>query len=315
MPEVPSETQVVGWMDELSNWGRWGEDDQLGTLNLVTPEVRRAAAALVSEGVSVSCAWDIENTHQPDHAMGTPQRFMVATGESAAAQAERGARMGGCLEFFGLVYHGYAITHLDGLCHIFWDGKMYNGKPAHLVNAAGGATDLPITELRDGIVTRGVMLDIAALKGVDWLEPGEGVFPKDLEAAEQRQGVRVQSGDAVLLRTGYGHRKREVGREPLLETGFPGWHVACAPWLRERGVSVIGADTATDVNPSGYNELRIPLHAVGIVAMGLWLIDNMQLEDLAAACNRYGRHEFQFLLSPLRIIGGTGSPANPLAIF
>lgn len=315
MPQIPSEAQVIGWMDELSNWGRWGDDDQLGTLNLVTPEVRRAAAALVSEGVPVSCAWDIENTHQPDHAMGTPQRFMVATGESAAAQAERGARMGGCLEFFGLVYHGYAITHLDGLCHIFWDGKMYNGQPAHLVNAAAGATNLPITELRDGVVTRGVMLDIAALKGVDWLEPGEGVFPEDLEAAEQRQGVRVQSGDAVLLRTGYGRRKREIGREPLLETGFPGWHVACAPWLRERGVSVIGADTATDVNPSGYNELRIPLHAVGIVAMGLWLIDNMQLEDLAEACNRYSRHEFQFVLSPLRIIGGTGSPANPLAIF
>ena len=125
----------------------------------------------------------------------------------------------------------------------------------------------------------------------------------------------MQSGDAVLLRTGYGKRKREVGREPLLETGFPGWHVACAPWIRERGVSVIGADTATDVNPSGYSGFQIPLHAVGIVAMGLWLMDNMQLEDLAEACNRYNRHAFQFILSPLRIIGGTGSPANPLAIF
>ena len=133
--------------------------------------MRRAAAALVSEGVSVSCAWDIENTHEPDHAMGTPQRFMVMTGESAAAQAERGARMAGALEFFGLVYHGYAITHLDSLCHIFWDGQMYNGKPAHLVNSMAGATHHAITELKDGIVTRGVMLDIAALKGVDWMGP------------------------------------------------------------------------------------------------------------------------------------------------
>ena len=219
------------------------------------------------------------------------------------------------MEFFGLVYHGYAITHLDGICHIFWDGKMYNGKEARLVNATAGATHLPITELRDGIVTRGVLLDVAAAKGVDWMEPGEGVFPEDLEAAEERQGVKVREGDAVLLRTGYGKRKREVGREALLQTGFPGWHVACLPWLHERGAAVIGADTATDVNPSGYETLGIPIHAVGIVHMGLWLMDNMQLEDVAEAANRYGRHEFQFVLSPLRIIGGTGSPANPLAIF
>lgn len=316
MAKVPTETEVLAMMQSLSNWGRWGDDDQLGTLNLVTPDVRRQAAALVTEGVAVSCAWDIENQHQPDHAMGTPQRFMVATGESAAAVAEAGgSRMAGAMEFFGLVYHGYAITHLDGLCHIFWDGQMYNGKPAHLVNATAGAQQLPITELRDGIVTRGVLLDVAAAKGVDWLEPGEGVFPQDLEAAEERQGVRVRSGDAVLLRTGYGKRKRQVGREALLETGFPGWHAASLPWLHERGAAAIGADTATDVNPSGYEALRIPVHAVGIVHMGLWLMDNMQLEDVAAAAERYGRWEFQFVLSPLRIIGGTGSPANPLAIF
>ena len=315
MPEIPSEAQVIQWMDELSNWGRWGDDDQLGTLNHVTPEVRRAAAALVSEGVSVSCAWDIENTPEPDHAMGTPQRFMVMTGEGAAAAAEAGNRMGGALEFFGLVYHGYAITHLDGLCHIFWDGKMYNGQPANLVNVGRGATHHAITGLSNGIVTRGVLLDIAALKGVDWMGPGEGIFPEDLEAAEQRQGVRVQPGDAVLLRTGYGRRKREVGRESLPATGFPGWHAACLPWIRERGVATIGADTANDVNPSGYSELALPIHAVGIAGMGLWLMDNMQLEDLADACNSYGRHAFQFVLSPLRIIGGTGSPANPLAIF
>ena len=143
MPNVPTEAEVIAMMDSLSNWGRWGDDDQLGTLNYVTPEVRRAAAGLVTEGVSVSCAWDIENTHEPDHAMGTPQRFMVSTGESAAAVAESGvSRMSGALEFFGLVYHGYAITHLDGLCHIFWDGQMYNGKPAHLVNS-GGRGDRP----------------------------------------------------------------------------------------------------------------------------------------------------------------------------
>ena len=206
MPEIPSEAQVLQWMDELSNWGRWGDDDQLGTLNQVTPEVRRAAAALVSEGVSVSCAWDIENTHEPDHAMGTPQRFMVMTGESAAAEAERGARMAGALEFFGLVYHGYAITHLDSLCHIFWDGQMYNGKPAHLVNSMAGATHHAITELKDGIVTRGVMLDIAALKGVDWLDPGEGVFPRGPRGGRRAPGRQ----GAVGRRRAAAHRLRQA---------------------------------------------------------------------------------------------------------
>ena len=315
MPNIPTEAEVLAMMDSLSNWGRWGDDDQLGTLNYVTPEVRRAAAALVSEGVSVSCAWDIENTHQPimrwarAALYGRDRRVGGAVAEAGVS------RMGGAMEFFGLVYHGYAITHLDGLCHIFWDGKMYNGKEARLVNATAGATNLPITELRDGIVTRGVLLDVAAAKGVDWMEPGEGVFPEDLEAAEERQGVRVREGDAVLLRTGYGKRKREVGREALLETGFPGWHVACLPWLHERGAAVIGADTATDVNPSGYETLGIPNSCRGDRAYGSVADGQHAARGLAAAANRFGRHEFQFVLSPLRIIGGTGSPANPLAIF
>jgi kynurenine formamidase len=313
---TPTEAEVLGYFSTLSNWGRWGAEDQLGTLNLVTPAKRKAAAALVQEGITVSCAWDIETTPQPDHAMGTPQRFMVASGDGVNDPERPAAgRLAGALEFIGMVYHGYALTHVDGLCHIFWDGKLYNGQSANRVTTGAGATHHAITVLRDGVMTRGVLLDIAASKNVPWLEPGYGVGPDDLEAAERRQGLKVEEGDVVLLRTGYGRKKREQGRDPLPTVPFAGWHAAALPWLRERGVAMIGCDTAQDMHPAPYPAVPLPVHAVGIVAMGLWLIDNCNLEELGATCERLKRWSFQFVLAPLRMTGGTGSPANPIAVF
>ncbi len=171
-----------------------------------------------------------------------------------------------------------------------------------------------MTALPDGVTTRGMLLDVARVRGVRWLEPGEGVFPDDLEAAEQLAGVRVEAGDAVLLRTGYGARKLERGPDAVRAVGRAGWHAACLPWLHERDVALIGCDTAQDVHPSGYPSMRSPVHAIGIVAMGLWLLDNCNLEELAATCQRLGRHEFQLQLAPLRIAGATGSPVNPIAL-
>jgi kynurenine formamidase len=168
--------------------------------------------------------------------------------------------------------------------------------------------------MSEGIVSRGILVDVPAARGVDWLEPGDGVGPDDLDAAEAHHGVRVESGDVVLLRTGYGRRKREVGPIPMHE-GQAGWHAAALPWLHERGVAAIGCDTAQDVVPSGYAQMPLPVHIVGMVAMGLCLIDNCDLEELAATCARLSRYEFLFTLAPLRLTGGTGSPANPLATF
>jgi kynurenine formamidase len=168
----------------------------------------------------------------------------------------------------------------------------------------------------NGIVGRGVLLDVATARGVPWLDPGDGVLPDDLEAAEARQGVRVGSGDIVLLRTGYGRRRRESG--PLMvDDGQAGWHAACLPWLHAREVAAIGADTAQDVVPTGYegSELGLPVHSIGLVAMGLWLIDNCDLEELRDACEQLGRFEFLLTLPTLRLAGATGSPVNPLAMF
>ena len=328
---LPSEDDVLSYFDSLSNWGRWGDDDELGTLNLVSPEKRIAAAQLVRVGATVSCAWDIGSPG----AMNTPavQRFMLATGEVSMSEfralVARGGidpdrlvpnrrdddRSSGAGDFLGVAYHGYTVTHIDGLSHVFWDGRMYGGHPSKLVTASFGATKHGIQTLPGGIVTRGVLLDVARLHGKDWLEPGESVSPSDLEACEAEHGVRVEEGDVLLLRTGYGRKVRDRGRDDVAAVGRAGWHAACLPWFHTRGVAAIGCDTAQDAMPSGYEHVRSPIHSVGIVAMGLWLIDNCDLEAVSATCDRLGRWEFLFTLAPLRWVGATGSPANPLATF
>lgn len=308
MPTPPPEDEVLSWFDELSNWGRWGPDDELGTLNLITPEVRKRAVATVTEGTTVSCSWEVATG---------PLGFEGAVSAVDLSRDSK-ARIGWSLEHItGLTFHGYALTHLDALCHIFWDGHMYNGRPTSLVSEATGAEELAITDAGGGIVTRGVLLDVARVRGVPWLEPGEGAYPEDLDAAEAMQGVNVEPGDGVLLRTGYGRWRHETRRVSPMEEGItqPGWQAACLPWLRERGVSFIGADTANDVSPSGYSAIALPVHVIGLVAMGLWLVDNWDLEELAATCERLSRWEFLLTVNPLRLSGLTGSAVNPIATF
>jgi kynurenine formamidase len=312
---VPTQDEVLGYFDTLSNWGRWGPDDERGTLNYITPEMVRAAIATVTQGVSVSCALDIRAEWTPDQIVGSPQRLMLVTGEPPDSRDPAHSRAWGPMEYFGLAFHGFTVTHLDALSHGVWNGQLYNGRPASVVTARSGALEQSVVAAASGITTRGVLLDIPPVRGQQWLEPGDGVFPEDLEAAEDRQGVRVGTGDAVLLRTGYGQRRRERGHEDMLATGQPGWHAACMPWLHERQVALIASDTSQEVVPSGYTNPGLPVHKVGIVAMGLWLLDNADLEDAAAMCVELKRWEFLLVNAPLRIDGGTGSPLNPLAIF
>ncbi len=321
LPEdAPSAAEIRSWMDELSNWGRWGDDDTLGTLNHITPDKRRQAAALVTEGVAVSCAWDIRARAMPG-AVNPPQRYMLGTGldlgsgpdDARVGQLDKG-HAGAAMEFIGMVFHGLAVTHIDALSHVFWDKQMYNGHDAGLVTDWLGAVRLDVRDLRDGIVTRGVLLDVARARGRAF-EPGEPVMPADLEAAEALGGFTVEPGDVLLLRTGDGARRLADWKTYEPDTQ-PGFQAACLPWLHERGVAAIGSDVAQDVRPSGYGEeLTMPIHTVGIVAMGLWLVDNCNLEQLAVTCASLGRWQFQFVLGPLRIEGSTGSPANPLALF
>jgi hypothetical protein len=323
MSPDPTEEELLGYFTRLSNWGRWGPDDNLGTVNHITDEHRARAAGLIRSGVAVSCARPITpGSSAEDGATGiAPQRFMLRTGQGLA-DPDRVARDGielsdrqeGAAEYLGYAAHGHRITHLDGLSHIFWDRMMYNGRPATRVSAHRGAVEHDITAMRGGIVTRGILVDAARHRDVPWLEPGDGVTGAELRAILSAAGITAGPGDALLLRTGYGRKRREQSADPPA-AGCAGWHASCLPSLHEWGVSMVGADTAQDIVPSGYPAVRLPVHAVGIVAMGLPLLDNADFEDLARHCERHRRWEFFFMLAPLPFTGSTSSAVNPLAIF
>jgi kynurenine formamidase len=301
---VPTEAEVLGYFERLSNWGRWGADDELGTLNLITPQKRLEALATVQDGVTVGCARPILVEPPAADVARPPIHLMIESGESPGSHH--------AADFLGISPHGQTISHLDALGHYFWGGKMYNGRPQTVVTTAGGAQYGSVETMKDGIVTRGVLLDIARLRGVPWLEAGDAIFPDDLDAAERAQGVQLIEGDALLLRTGWYRRRVERGPFPVRQR--PGLHAATLPWLHARGVSLIAADASEDVLPSGYPSIELPVHAVGIVAMGLCLLDACQFDDLADACEARGRWTCAFVVAPLRFRGATGSPVTPLAL-
>ena len=303
---LPTEEEVLRYARTCSNWGRWGADDQLGTLNLVTEDKRRQAAGLVEDGTSVSCSWTISKD-LPGETMSHVLHYMTETGEAGPDAEESG-------DFMGMAYHGNSITHVDALCHIFTGGKMYNGFPANLVKSGTGAEAESIELLAQGVVSRGVLLDIPRLRGEPWLDGPEPVLPDDLEAAEKAQGVSVESGDILLIRTGHLARCY-AGELTASHDPRPGPHASCIPWWRERDIAMLAGDQSNEVWPSGYEGIRSPNHSIAIPHLGLWLIDNANLEDLAVECGQRGRWEFMMVIAPLRFRNATGSPANPLAVF
>jgi kynurenine formamidase len=296
-----SPEQVLGFHKTLSNWGRFGERDQLGTLNLITREKRTAAARLVRSGRTVSCARPLPT--QPSVENPNPvQHHMIGTCTEG---------WGG--DYFAIAPHGFATSHIDALCHIFHEGKLYNGYPIEKVTAHG-ALELGIHELRDGVVSRGVLLDVPAARGVQYLEAGEPIFPDDLERAEAHAGLRVEAGDILFVRTGrWALRDARGPWDPRLSAA--GLDASCLPWLHARGVAALGCDGVSDVVPSRVEGQNLPIHSVAIVAMGLHLIDNLDLEGLSTACAEEKRWEFLLTLAPLVLFRGTASPLNPIALF
>jgi kynurenine formamidase len=292
------------WMKQLSNWGRWGADDQKGTVNLITPAKVKQAAALVKEGITVSLAHPLLTERAADN--GNPlTHTMTATGENPVAGAY-------AMDRYEISYHGYAHTHMDALGHAFQNGKMYNGYSQSSVTAQGAAKN-DITAYRNGIVTRGVLVDIPALKGVPYLEPGTPVYVEDLEAWERKTGLRIGSGDAVFVRTGRWARRAEKGAWSTAQ--LAGLHVSVVPWLKQRDAAILGGDGASDVMPSQVEGVSQPVHFLMLVAIGSPLFDNCDLEALAQTAQRLGRYEFLFSAAPLAVPGGTGSPLNPIAVF
>ena len=302
MPRDPlSPAQVLAFHDTLSNWGRWGDDDQLGALNLITPEVTAAAAATVRSGRTVSCARTLNTLAAPDNPSPVAHHMIGTATEGYGA------------DYVALAPHGFATSHIDALCHIFHEGRIFNGYPAETVTAHG-ATRLGIHHLQSGIVTRGVLLDVPALRGTDALEPGEPIFPDDLEAAEERAGLQVGPGDALLVRTGRWRWRDEHGPWDLGRQAA-GLDASCLPWLRQRDVATLGSDGVSDVLPSRVDGVAMPIHTVTIVVLGVHLMDNLDLDTLGTACGEEGRWEFLFTVAPLVLRRGTASPVNPIAVF
>jgi kynurenine formamidase len=304
-----TEAQVKEFFTSLSNWGKWGANDQLGALNYITPEKRARAAGLAREGKTVSLSLPLATLPSPDNP--TPvMHCMLETGDvvSAAFPLPYSA------DYFAIAPHGLANTHLDALCHVFYQDKMYNGYPVADVNVHG-AKNGAIDAIHEGIVARGVVLDIPRVKGKRWLEPKEAVLPEDLAAAEKAQGVQVEEGAVLFVRTGRHARIRAVGPWSSIQEGLAGLHPSCLPWLYERRIAAMGSDGASDIFPSGYDDLVAPIHLVTIVAMGVHLIDNCDLEAISEACAARSRWAFLLMIAPLVLNHGTASPVNPLAVF
>ena len=290
--------QYERWKKDLSNWGRWGKDDEIGTMNLITPAKRKQAAALVKEGFSVSLASDpdtvksVDNPNPYEHAM-----------------------QGIGSDRWGVSYHGQTHTHLDALAHVNESGVFYNGyKPdPDEVLKANGHFKNSIHNLKSGVFTRGVLMDIPRLKGVPYLEPGTPIYIEDLEAWERQAGVKVGPGDALLVRTGVWALRKKIGPYARGRNAKDaGLDPSVIPWLKARDVAIMGSDHPQYVSPSN---VVAAAHDFSLIYLGIHLIDNCDLEALSEAAAARKRWDFLLTLAPIPMVGGTGSPINPIATF
>lgn len=294
---IPTRDEVIGYLRERSNWGRWGDDDQLGAINLITPEKRVRAAALVRSGRSISLSRDVPV--MPGRSNPVPAQHFVRIYDNAVT------------DYYGISYHGHVTTHIDALCHV-WDDAIWNGRdPAKEISSAGARFG-SIDKWRDGITTRGVLLDVPRHRGEPSVTIENPVHGWELEAIAAAQGVALEPGDALVV---YSGREAWQAANPNWSghrPPSPGLHASCLPFVRDNDVAVLAWDLM-DASPNEYG-LPWTMHGA-IFAYGVALIDNALLRPLADTCAEEGRYEFMLTLAPLPWVGGTGSPVNPVALF
>jgi hypothetical protein len=304
--------QIARWEAELSNWGRWGPDDQRGTLNLITGEKTRQAARLVEDGVTVSLQHFVSEEEAIDSQTFGPTEHWMTSVDPATGQPRF------ALDAISFSLHDGQLSHLDALCHYRTrervDGEylIFNGYRQNL--DADGCKDLAIDRMGPGYVTRGVLIDIPHLRGVDWLEPSTPIFVSDLEEWEAYAGVRVSPGDVLLVRTGRWAKREQEGPWQYGQGGA-GLHASVLPWLHERGVSILVGDAVNDVQPSGVEGLNRPVHQLTQVTIGLPIVDNGYLEDVAREAAARRRWAFMVSVQIPNIVGGTAAPFNATATF
>jgi kynurenine formamidase len=294
---TPTRDDVIGYLRDRRNWGRWGADDQRGAINLITPEKRVRAAQLVKSGRSVSLSRD----------------FPVIPGRGNPMPAQHFVRTFGdaVVDYYGIVYHGYVATHVDALCHV-WDGDgMWQGRDPKVEITTNGAMFGGIQHWRDGVTTRGVLLDVPKHRGQPFVTVDEPVHGWELEAIAKAQGVRIEPGDALVVYSGR-EKYQEANRGwSGYQPPSPGLHASVLPFIRDNDVSVLCWDLM-DASPNEYG-VTWTVHGA-IFSYGIALVDNALLQPLAEACAEEGRYEFMFTFAPLAVIGGTGSPINPIAL-
>jgi len=292
------------WMSRVSNAGRWGASDEIGALNFITPARRLQAARSVRRGVSISLARDAVPGPNPRSIAPLSLRYLSFPVDSLVTWS---------VDSTTVLFHGWAYSHIDALSHTSWRGRMYNNFGIDAFHPTG-TRRLGIHTMSEGIVTRGVLFDIPRLRGTEYLDPGTVITPADLERWERLHGIRVGAGDVVLIRTGRWAREAAQGTWDVT-SGAPGPHPSVALWLHGRSAAALGGDVSNEYYPSVVPGVSDPLHQIALVAMGMPLMDNLDLEALAQAAAQAKRWTFLFMAAPLRVRGGSGSLLNPIAMF
>ena len=300
---LPTQEEVDSYLKDRRNWGRWGKDDEVGTVNLITPQKRTAAAGLVRSGRSVSLSRYFPKTpapNNPNPAQHWMQSFSFGKG-------------GAAVDYYGVSYHGFVTTHIDALCHVWGENGLWGGHDPAKAITFDGAKFGSVEHWSNGITTRGVLLDIPKHRNEPYVTMERPVHGWDLEDAAKAQGVTLEPGDALVVYSGR-EAWQEAHPDSLYGTGagWPGLHASCLPFIRDNDVSVLVWDMM-DCTPGGYDTL-FAVHGA-IYSYGLALLDNALLQPLAEACAAEGRYEFMLTIAPLKVAGGTGSPVNPIALF
>jgi kynurenine formamidase len=301
-----SETEFRELYEQLRGKLPWGPDDRRGALNYITPAEVLAAVAEVTLGRTVSLAAPVE--HHPAADNPDPAQHQM----KGPLGADAGLGLSFSMDRIAMNIHGNADSHIDALCHVIFDGSLYNGVAADTVTE-NGAAELAIDTAADGIVGRGVLLDVPRSRGVPWLEPGDLVTISDLLAAERDLQVKVGRGDIVCVRVGHHTRRTEQGPWDAAEART-GLHPGVLALLAERQIAALASDGNNDTAPSAVAGVDFPVHVLAVNALGLHLLDYLQLTELAHACEAIGRWSFLCVIAPLRLPTGTGSPVNPIAI-
>ncbi|QIY76763.2 cyclase family protein [Streptomyces sp. RLB1-33] len=307
MPDELSEAEFRSLYRQLRGMASGG-GTRRGALDTITAEQVLAAVSEVRSGRTVSLAAPVETRVEPDDADPAEHRLTAPAGGEPVPEGLDFAR-----DRFAMNVHGDVDSHLDALCHVIYDGTLHGGIPAADALSPEGASVLSVELARDGIVGRGVLLDIPRVHGVSWLEPGSNVTAEDLTAAETRQGLRVGRGDILLVRVGHRRRREELGPWDVA-VARAGLHPTAMEFVADREVAVLGSDGNNDTAPSAVRGVAFPVHVLAVHALGLHLLDYLRFEDLAPICAREGRWSFLCVIAPLRLPAATGSPVNPLAI-